>query len=102
MDSINKPDKPVNVPDDAIDAIFGGHCLLFLGSGFSLHATNAAGTEVPSVTDLKKMLEQETGQEADDLEQAAEEYINKEGEVKLAPCCISSLRSLKLRKARSG
>ncbi len=81
----NNTAAALTLPDEAIDAIFGGHCVLFLGSGFSLKAKNATGNELPGVGGLKKILERETGLEAEDLEQAAEDYIAVKGEYNLAP-----------------
>lgn len=83
MDNTNAPEHLKLCSD--IDRIFESHCLLFLGSGFSIGAENVAGTTIPTASGLKEILEQETGLQAADLGQAAEDYIETIGEYRLAP-----------------
>nr|WP_314660856.1 SIR2 family protein [uncultured Porphyromonas sp.] len=71
---------------EAIDKIFEGNCLLFLGSGFSLEAKNAIGGFVPSASKLCSILDEASGNVSEgDLEDASESYIAACGEYQLIP-----------------
>ena len=83
---------PDNIMDNSllalerdIDLIFESQCLLFIGSGFSIGAKNVDGNFIPTASELKTILEKQTGLEATDLGQAAEDFISINGEYKLAP-----------------
>lgn len=52
MDNANAPEHLKLCSD--IDRIFESHCLLFLGSGFSISAANVAGTTIPTASGLKE------------------------------------------------
>lgn len=78
---------PDNIMDNSllalerdIDLIFESQCLLFIGSGFSIGAKNVDGNFIPTASELKTILEKQTGLEATDLGQAAEDFISINGE----------------------
>ncbi len=71
--------------DEVVDKILEGNCLLFLGSGFSAGAYNILDNEIPIAGALAKILDDKTGEDnGGDLEESAESYIDKFGEVELA------------------
>ena len=71
--------------DEVVDKILEGNCLLFLGSGFSAGAYNILDNEMPIAGALAKILDDKTGEDnGGDLEESAESYIDKFGEVELA------------------
>lgn len=62
--------------------ILEGNCMLFLGSGFSANTTNLFDKTMPIGGGLVALLDAETGQDSDgDLEEAAENYIDRFGEL---------------------
>lgn len=71
--------------NDAIEKALSGHCMLFLGAGFSIGAKNILDESLPSASELKAILEKETGMKSARLEYAADDYIDKFGENQLAP-----------------
>lgn len=69
--------------NEAINYIFEGQALLFTGSGFSFGATSAAGI-IPSAGSLSNILDEQTGEDSNgDLGEAADAYIEKNGENQL-------------------
>lgn len=71
--------------DEVIAKILEGNCLLFLGSGFSSGAINILDNNMPVGGELASMLDSESGEDnGGDLEEAAESYIDKFGEMALA------------------
>lgn len=73
------------VLDEIIKKIIGGNCLLFLGSGFSTAAKNYLNENLPCGGKLSQILDAETGEDNDgDLEESAESYIDRFGEMVLA------------------
>lgn len=72
--------------EEAINKIFENNCLLFLGAGFSNDAINALGNKMPTAKELSDQLDVLTGgQNEGNLEEAAELYIEEEGEYQLVP-----------------
>lgn len=68
-----------------VEKILEGNCMLFLGSGFSVGATNLFDTEMPIGRSLSDLLDIDTNENNDgDLEEAAENYIEMFGEIGLA------------------
>lgn len=71
--------------EEIVGKILEGNCLLFLGSGFSVGATNLFDDAMPIGRGLSDLLDQETNEDNDgDLEEAAENYIESFGEIGLA------------------
>lgn len=71
--------------EDIVAKILDGNCLLFLGSGFSVGATNVFDETMPIGRGLSDLLDKETKEDNDgDLEEAAENYIEVFGETSLA------------------
>ncbi|MBQ9397908.1 MAG: SIR2 family protein [Bacteroidales bacterium] len=71
--------------DEVIEKILEGNCLLFLGSGFSAGAYNIMDEKMPVGGGLAQMLDEKTGEDNNgDLEESAESYIDKFGEVNLS------------------
>lgn len=71
---------------DAINKIYEGRCLLFLGAGFSTGAKNLRNEFIPSSGKLSAILDSLSGSESEgDLEEAAEAYIEANGEYQLVP-----------------
>lgn len=70
--------------DEGINRIFEGNCMLFLGSGFSLGSTNVEGNNLVSAFDLSKRLDNMSGGDNEgNLENAADEFVDNLGELKL-------------------
>lgn len=70
--------------EDAINLIFSGNCVLFLGAGYSYQAENALKNGIPMAGDLASLLDKESGEESDgDLSLAAESYIEAKGEYQI-------------------
>lgn len=67
-----------------VDKIFSGQCVLFTGSGFSHGASNILNEAIPTAWRLKELLEEESGLEAETLEQAADDYMDELGDERLA------------------
>lgn len=68
---------------EVVDKIMNGQCVLFTGSGFSYGANNVMDEALPLGDGLKNALERETGLQAMNLEQAAEDYLENLGEKSL-------------------
>lgn len=66
---------------EALSYINLGNCVLFVGSGFSMGATNLNGTKLPNGADLTKLLYDECKEpsEGGDLQDASNLYINQNG-----------------------
>ena len=66
---------------EALSYINLGNCVLFVGSGFSMGATNLSGTKLPNGADLTKLLYDECKEpsEGGDLQDASNLYINQNG-----------------------
>lgn len=74
-----------NKLEEIIEKIISGNCMLFLGSGFSTGAKNLLDDNLPCGGALSQILDSETNENNDgDLEEAAESFIDKFGEMVLA------------------
>lgn len=82
--------------EDALSYINLGNSLLFVGSGFSIGATNSCGTSLPTGFDLARILYQECNEPSDEgnLQDASNLYIEQFGETSL----VNRLKSLFLIK----
>lgn len=82
---MDKLDANINPAiEDIIAKILEGNSLLFLGSGFSVGATNVFDEAMPIGRGLSDILDQDTKEDSDgDLEDAAESYIEMFGEISL-------------------
>ncbi len=75
----------INKLETIASEILNGNCMLFLGSGFSLGATNTLDSDLPSSDALANILDAETEYDSEgDLEEAAEKYEEKFGQEKLS------------------
>lgn len=69
---------------EAINLIYAGNCILFLGAGYSLNAENILGKGIPLAGDLAGMLDRESEEDSDDdLSLAAQSYMEIKGEYQL-------------------
>ena len=46
--------------EDAINLIFSGNCVLFLGAGYSYQAENVMGNGIPMASELSKLLDEKS------------------------------------------
>lgn len=70
--------------EEGINKIFEGNCMLFLGSGFSLGSVNVNRKNLMSAGCLCEKLDSMSGGDSEgSLENAAEEFIDNLGELKL-------------------
>lgn len=70
--------------EEGINKIFEGNCMLFLGSGFSLGSVNVNRKNLMSAGCLCEKLDSMSGGDSEGaLENAAEEFIDNLGELKL-------------------
>lgn len=70
--------------EEAINLIFSGNCVLFLGAGYSYQAENALKNGIPMAGDLAGLLDKESGEDSEgDLSLAAESYIEAKGEYQI-------------------
>jgi len=73
-----------DVLESAVDRIFDGYSILFLGSGFSAYARNSNNKELPTGGHLNRLLKEASGIGAEyPLDIVSREYILKFGEHKL-------------------
>lgn len=70
--------------NEAINLIYAGNCVLFLGAGYSLEAKNVKGKGIPLAGELAGLLDKDSGEDSDgDLSLSAQSYIESQGEYQL-------------------
>lgn len=87
--------------EDAINLIFSGNCVLFLGAGYSYQAENVMGNGIPMASELSKLLDEESGEDSDwDLSLAAQSYIEAKGEYQIVEFLKDTFKAVGVKESQ--
>lgn len=87
--------------EDAINLIFSGNCVLFLGAGYSYQAENVMENGIPMASELSKLLDEESGEDSDwDLSLAAQSYIEIKGEYQIVEFLKNTFRAVGVKESQ--